>query len=232
VTCGALQAAGVPAASLIELEPTAGDPLGSAVVVATGTLRSQIGPRLNSVYAPSVLASFGTGQARVDVRVTAPDGTAAYLKALAADQQARVSGGRALLGNRRLTFTRAARQQLTAGQVDGRLQITIASLTHQRDIGDLEVVGFSDSGPHASQGMPLRVAELAAPRRSADKPSYLNPVLKFTAAQRAPYLAASSGLARLPGGQLVARIQFAAPSPLGLLNMTPGSPKTHGRESS
>jgi hypothetical protein len=232
VTCDTLQTAGFPAASLIQLEPSAGDPLGSAIVMATATLRSQIGSRLTSVYAPVVLASFGSGAARVDIRVTAPDGSAAYLKSLHSDLQARVAAGTALLGNTHMSFPPAARQQLTTGQVDTRLLITLASLTAQRDVRNVRVVAFSGSGPHASPGMPLRIAELASPQNSADGGrSYLNSVLAFAAAQRAPYLATNAGLERLSGGQLVVRIQFAAPSPLGLLNASSGSSKTNGRKS-
>ncbi len=232
VTCGALQAAGFSAGSLIELEPSAGDPLGSAVVVATATLRSQLGPRLTSVYAPVVLASFGTGSARVDIRVTAADGSAAYLKELHADVQDRITTGTALLANGHVSMSATARQELSAGQVDTRLLITLGSLAAQRDIPSVHIVGFSDSGPGASLGMPLREAELASPSGSPNGGrTYLKSVLAFTAAQRAPYLATSAGLERLSGGQLVARIEFAAPSPLGLLNAYSGGSKSNGSKS-
>jgi hypothetical protein len=232
VTCDSLQAAGFPAGSIIQLEPSAGDPLGSAIVIATATLRSQIGPRLTSVYAPVVLASFGTGAARADVRVTAPDGSASYLKQLHADVQSRITTGSALLGNNHVSMAAAGRQQLAAGQVDMRLLITLASLAGQRDIPAVNITGFSDSGPGASPGMPLRVAELASPPGSPDGGrSYLNSVLAFVAAQRAPYLATSAGLERLSGGQLVVRIEFAAPSPLGLFGSSSSSPQVNGRKS-
>jgi hypothetical protein len=227
-TCDSLQAAGFPAGSIIQLEPSAGDPLGSAVVIATAALRSQIGARLTSVYAPVVLASFGTGAARVDVRVIAPDGSAQYLSELRADVQARITAGAALLSNSHVSMTAAARQQLAFGQVDMRLLITLASLAGQRDIPAVSIAGFSDSGPGASPGLPLRVAELASPPGSADAGrGYLNSVLAFVNAQRAPYLATSASLERLSGGQLGTRIEFAAPSPLGLL----GSPQVNGRKS-
>jgi len=51
------------------------------------------GSRLAGVYAPEVLASFGTGTARVDVRVVAPDGSARYRQALAADLRSRRAAG-------------------------------------------------------------------------------------------------------------------------------------------
>jgi len=51
--------------------------LGVEVIVATPALRSQFGPRLATVYAPLLLASFGTGAQRIDIRYLAPGGTAA-----------------------------------------------------------------------------------------------------------------------------------------------------------
>ena len=79
VMCSALQIAGFPAGNLLAMSPDAGDPLGSAIVMSTEAIRSTLGSRLTSVYAPVVLASFGNQTARVDVRVTAPDGARAYL---------------------------------------------------------------------------------------------------------------------------------------------------------
>ncbi len=57
--CQALEAANVSASRLSMVQPSAPDPLGVEVIVATPALRSQFGPRLATVYAPQVLASFG-----------------------------------------------------------------------------------------------------------------------------------------------------------------------------
>ena len=160
VMCSALQARGVPAASLLQLGPSSDGPLGSAVVVSTMALRSQFGARLASVYAPTVLAAFGTGTARVEVRVTAPDGSAAYLSALSADVHARTANGAHLLDNSRISVPGAARQQLAAGQVDARLLSTLVTLA---GLERVHVVGFYDGGPGSSSGVPLRAVELASP---------------------------------------------------------------------
>ena len=50
------------------------------------------------------------------------------------------------------------------------------------------------------------------------KSGYLPSVLTLLRAQQAPYLPASATLARLAGDLQIARIEFAAPSPLGLLS--------------
>jgi hypothetical protein len=210
--CAALQAQGFPSGNLMTIGPATSDPLGSTVIVATAAVRSQFGSRLETVYAPTVIASFGSGSAQVDVRVYAPGGGPAYEAALRADQLVRQNLGRVLLRNSRVSVTPAARAELAAGQVDTRLLATIATLAGQ---GRVSVVAFSDSGPGASPSAPLRVAELASP--SGAKSGYLPSVLALLRAQQAPYLATSLSLARLDGQETI-RVEFAAPSPLGLLS--------------
>ncbi len=210
--CAALEARGFPAGDLVTLGPGSGDPLGSAVVISTAAVRSQFGGRLTSVYAPTAIASFGSGSAQIDIRVYAAGGAAAYLAALRADQASRQHVGRLLVGNSRVTAPPAARQQLAAGQIDTRLLITIGTLSHQ---GMVRIVSFGDSGPGASAGVPLRAVEIAS--APGDKSGYLQSVLALLRAQQPPYLA-STTLTRLADGQQVVQIVFDAPSPPGLLS--------------
>jgi hypothetical protein len=211
--CAALQAKGFPAGDLMTLGPGTNNPLGSAVIVATAAVRSLFGGRLTTVYGPTVLASFGSGSAQIDVRVYAAGGAASYLAALKADELSRISVGRQLLRNSRVTVAPAARQQLAAGQVDSRLLITMATLSGQ---GPVSVAAFGDSGPGASPGAPLREAELTAPAKA--RSGYLHSMIVLLQAQQQPYLANSVTLVRLASGQQAVRIVFAAPSPLGLLS--------------
>jgi hypothetical protein len=211
--CAALQTQGFPAGDLLTLTSSASDPLGSAVIVATAAVRSQFGSRLADVYAPTVLAQFGSGQAQVDVLAYASGGAAAYLAALRADQRSRSAVGHQLLHNSRVTASATAARQLAAGEVDARLLSTLATLSGQ---GPVNVVAFGDSGPGASPGVPLRLAELASPPRAQS--GYLQSTLALLRAQQAPYLASSLTMVRLADGQDVVRIEFAAPSPLGLLS--------------
>jgi hypothetical protein len=210
--CAALQARGFPAGDLMTLGPAANDPLGSTVIVATAAVRSEFGSRLVTVYAPTVIASFGSGSAQVDVRVYAPGGASAYLPALRADQLSRQRAGLQLLHNSRVSVTPAARQQLAAGQVDSRLLITIATLAGQ---GPVRILAFGDSGPGAATGTPLRAVTLGTPPGA--KSGYLPSVLALLRAQQPPYLATSVTPGRL-AGQEILQIEFAAPSPLGLLS--------------
>ena len=214
VMCGTLQARGFPAASLLILGSSAADPLGSAIVVATAAVRSQLGSRLTSEYAPETLASFGSGDARVEVMVTAADGAAAYRSALAADASARRATGRQLLANSHIEAAPAARSVLAGGRADARLLITLAALAHQ---GQVRIVAFTGGSPGASPGIPLRAAELASPA-GTDASAYLRSAVAFLRAQRAPYLASDMTVTRLAGGRQVLRVGFAAPSPLGLLS--------------
>ncbi len=206
--CAALAQHGIAAGNLLVLRPGAGDPLGSDVVLATAAVRGIFGARLADVYAPEVLASFGTGQARVDVRVVAPDGAAAYRTALAADLAARQVAGAQLLLDARITVTASARDALAAGQVDVRLLITLAALAAHEPV---QVTGFGGSGPGASPALPLPTAVLTAPAATA------RTMLAFVRAQRSPYLPAYATLTPGADGESVLTVQYAAPAPLGLL---------------
>ena len=213
VMCAALHARGFPAGSLLILGSSAADPLGSAIVVATAAVRSQLGSRLTSEYAPDTLASFGSGADRVEVMVTAADGAAAYQRALAADVQSRRTTGRLLLHNSHIEAAAPARSELAGGRVDARLLITLAALAHQ---GQVRIVAFGGGNPGASPGIPLRTADLAGPA-GPEARAYLRRASEFLHAQRAPYLASIITTARLADGRNVLHVGYAAPSPLGLL---------------
>jgi hypothetical protein len=216
VMCQALQAHGVPAASLLELGPGGADPLDSSVIVATAAVRTIIGSRLVAADAPATIASFGSGSTRIDIREIAPQGTAAYVSALRADILARQTSGTQLLNNQRITTSATARRQLAGGQVDSRLLVIIAGLAAQQPF---TIVTFGDRAPGASPGIPLRSADLAETGSTAgpNGVTWVRSMITFLRAQRDPYLAAHIQTMRLAGGQNILRIEFAAPSPLGLL---------------
>jgi hypothetical protein len=220
--CATLQATGVPAGRLLALGPSATDPLGSDVVVSTAALRSQFGTRLASVYAPVVLAAFGTGGSRIEVRVVAPDGSAAYLRALRADEVARRAAGMQLLRNRAISVSPAAARELAAGAVDARILSTLSALA---SLHQLRIAGFGGRAPGANPAVPLPEAEftpLRQGRPQAAAVQSLRPVLAFVRAQRTPYRASVARIVRGPGGQAAVLIEFAEPSPLGLLSAAAG----------
>jgi len=206
--CAVLAQHGIAAGSLVVLRPGAADPLGSDVVLATAAVREMFGVRLVSVYAPELLASFGTGQDRIDIRAVPPDGAAAYRAALAADLRARRLAGSELLRDPLISFGAAARAQLATGRVDARLLTTLDTLAASEPV---RVTAFLDDGPGAASGLPLRAAELTASNTTARK------MLAFFRVQRPPYLFAQAAIAAGPGGESVLTVEFAAPAPLGLL---------------
>jgi hypothetical protein len=200
--CAALGGHGVATGRLVPLGP---EPSAAAdVIVASPSARL-------SQAAPTLLASFGSGASMIEVRAAAPGGSSAtYRRALQADLAARRSGGAQLLHSRRIGVSAQAAGQLQAGEVDSRLLVMLAMLASQHP---WRVIAFGDASP----GVPLT----AAPFRQVviagvDSPA-LAAALALVRAQRAPYQPAQVSTVRLPDGQAGLRIDFAAPSPLGLL---------------
>jgi len=218
--CSALQAQGFAPGDLVVVRTASFDPLGSDVVIATAAVRNEFGARLAGVYAPAVLASFGTGGTRIDVRAVASYGTAAYRAALASDLAARRHAGRQLLHNPRIGITPGARHQLRGGQVDPRLLIMLAAVATAEPV---DITGFAGSGPGASPGMPLRVVAITAPPRRGGTAA-LRGILAFARAQRQPFLPARAAIAHAGAGPPVLTIEFPAPSPVGLLKTQPHHP--------
>ncbi len=204
--CEALEATGVSASRLSVVQQSAPDPLGVEVIVATPALRSQFGPRLATVYAPLVLASFGSGAQRIDIRYLAPGGTAAFQASLASARNARVEAGRQLLSNRNVRASAQASGALLAGNVDPRLLVTLSLLAHEMQV---QLIIFDDPSPGASSDVPLRGAEIGAPGASG-----LSAVLAFLA-QQTTYQPSHYQQVRIASGQVVT-MQYDAPGPLGL----------------
>ena len=218
--CQLLERHGIPFGDLLQLRPGAVSPLRSQVVVATPAIRSEFGSSIESAYAPGVLASFGYGKQQIDIRAIASHGAAAYESALAKDLRARKLYGSALLNSGRVTASASARRQLAAGQVDARLLLSISNMAPSYPI---YIVAFGDSGPGASAGSPLRSAELmqpdAVPRPTSSV--YMRAMFAVLRAQPPQFVPMHASTARIAGGRTVLRIEFAAPSPLGLLGRFP-----------
>jgi hypothetical protein len=209
--CQLLRADGVPVGDLLVMGPKARDLLlTSKVIVSTAAIRNLLGSSLDTIYAPIVLASFGSGQARIEVRVIAPDGAAAYLSALRADLQQRRSVGTALAAVSRITLSALARRQLTSGRVAAQLLMVITGLA---TIHPLDILAFGDVAPGASPGVPLRSVYLAKNGSAATVRSLLSYLhqqqgsIRPTRAETTQFDAKSALF-----------IEYDAPSPLGLIN--------------
>jgi hypothetical protein len=215
--CAALQAAHVPASQLLVLRSGQADPLGSDVLAATAALRSQFGSRLTTVYAPVTLAAFGAGTARVEIRVIAPYGAAAYLSQLAADLAARKTYGAQILRNPNIRVSPAARAMLAAGRVDARLLMTLVTMAASHPV---DILGFGAApAPGASPSVPVRSADVAGDAGRGHQAATMHALRSFLDAQRTPYRP-SAVMTVQTAPRAVLRIEYPAPSPLGLL----GSP--------
>jgi hypothetical protein len=215
--CSALEVQGVAAANLLVLRPDATSPLGAQVVVVTPAVRSQFGSRMDSVYAPSVIAGFGSGPGQVSVQIVAQDGPTAYLTALRQDAAARKTAGAQLLANKLIQASAEARAQLAAGAVDARLLIMLPALAA---VHPIQVLAFGDPAPGAGPDVPLCSADLSGSGRAASvsEVSYLRWLTSFVGTQLVPFAGSMSVVQE--AGQPVVRVVFAQPSPLGLLSHT------------
>jgi hypothetical protein len=211
--CADLVSAGFPPGNVWKLGPTSNDPLGSALVVVTGPVRAQYGSRLAAVYAPATIASFGSGAARIDIRLVYPGGAASYDAVWQADLRDRKGAGVQLLANSRIEAPPAVKAQLLSGDVDPRLLDLLAFMAQRHPVRIVDFVNQSHGGGPASllRSMDLATVDSAAHMTGA---AYLGSMLALIHGQRAPYLPASAQRHTLPSGEPVLRIRYGAPSPL------------------
>jgi hypothetical protein len=220
VMCQALEAHGMPHTALTVLRPGRAEPLRSAVIVATAAVRSMVGSRLAD-EAPAAIASFGSGSGQISIRVIVPGGAAAYSSTLRSDIATREDAGTSLLQQPRITVSAGARPQLVGGQVDSRLILTIAIMASK---WPMSIVAFGDIGPGASPGIPFRSADLV-PVTSGAGTSTAGTQATVLLRQMSAFLHTSPGsypvshvsIVKIAGGRDVLRIEFAAPSPPGVL---------------
>src|SRR5689334_14404117 len=211
--CGDLVSAGFPSANVLPLGPGSNDPLGSTLVVATGPIRAHFGSRLASVYAPAVIASFGSGNARIDIRLVYPGGAVTYKADERTALPDRKTAGAQLLGNSSIKASAAAGAQLLSGDVDPRLPQLLAIMAGKHPV---HIVDFIDQSPGGGPASLLRSVDLATVDSAAHmtRSAYLGWMQAFIDAQRAQYHPSVRQIT-LNTGQTVLRIGFGAPSPLG-----------------
>jgi len=211
--CADLANRGFPAANLLPLGPMSNDPVGSDLVVATADIRAHFGGRLASVYAPAVIASFGSGDARIDIRLVFPGGAKRYRAAQHTALRARKAADAQLLTNSNITLSATARAQLLIGEIDPRLPPLIVLMAAGLP---LRIVDFASQSPGGGPASLRRWVDLATavPAAHRTRAAYLRWMRAFIDAQRAPFRPAWARQVTLPGGQAVLRIGYGAPSPL------------------
>jgi hypothetical protein len=195
------------------LGPGSNDPLGSDLVVATAAIRAQYGGRLGTAYAPVIIASFGSGNARIDIRWVFPGGTTRYRAVQPGALRARKAADALLLVNSQVTLSAAARAQLLSGEIDPRLPLLIAAMAYAHPV---HIVDFVDQSPGGGPGSLLRSMDLATADNAAHLTlaAYLGWMHAFVDGQRAEYRPAWCQQVTLRTGQAVLRIGYGAPSPL------------------
>jgi hypothetical protein len=215
VMCAVLAARGFPRRDLLVIGPVSPDPRHSAVVVETAAVRALFGTSLDLAWAPGVLASFGSGSASITVRVVASHGAVAYQTALLGDRVASEVAGARLLADSRISVPAAVRAQLTAGLVDLRLLSALTALSTHLPVS---LVDFGNVGPGASAGVPFRFADLSQPSQAADltQAAYVRAVRSYLDGLKTTSRPVRMVRVVLPGGQAVLRVEFTAPSPLGV----------------
>jgi predicted Ser/Thr protein kinase len=210
--CTVLASRGVPSSNLLLLGPASNDPLGSDLVVSTAAVRDQFGSRLG-VYAPAIIASFGTGTAKIEIRWVYPGGAKVYRSDLPATLRIRKAEDAQLLTNNRIGLSATARSQLLTGQIDPRLPLLIATMAHSHPLGIVDFASLSPGGGPASL---FRWVDLATTVNTAHltPAAYLRWIRSFIDTQRAEYLPVWVQQVTLRTGHTVLRIGYGAPSPL------------------
>jgi hypothetical protein len=216
-TCTALTDSGFPAGHELQIGPKSNSLSSASLVVVTPELRTLItttNRSLGADVAPTDLASFGTGNAKVTVQAVDPSGGAAYETALKQNVQARIKLGKQLLNVGNVSASAPAAGYLTAGAVDPRLLLVIKAIATVEPVG---VVDFADSGPGASAGVPFRLMALGAtdPAASVSVSAYLQALLQVLQAHATFPAFDHARQTTLPDGQKVVEVEYDAPSPLG-----------------
>jgi hypothetical protein len=202
--CPVLQDQGIAPGRLMPLRAASAGPLGADVLVTSRSAGGQLAAR----YGPALIASFGSGAGQVEMFALQPGGMAAYQSALRTDLTARRSAGSQLLRNPRIRFTGMGAAELRAGQVDTRLLATLAVLASRYSF---QMSALGDTSP----GAPVLFREVVITGIGRDRSG----ALAMVRAQDPPYVPAHVAAV----GQTGLSIEFALPSPLGLLSPVLGA---------
>jgi hypothetical protein len=211
VVCNDLASRRFPGANLQRYGPQSNDPLGVDLVVATAAVRAQFRDRL-AVWAPAIIAAFGSGNAKIEIRLAFPGGATSYNAVQGGYLRARKRIDALLLTNGSIRFSATAEAQLRSGEIDPRLPELLSIMAHRHPV---QVVDFGGQSPGGGPASLLRSMDLATANPPAHLTSakYIDSMRSFIRAQRSKYHAALS-VVKLPSGQTVLRIGYGAPSPL------------------
>jgi len=191
---------------------------GAQLVAVTPQLRYlfRMHPSVHADVAPVVLARYGSGRSLVTIQPVYAAGGTAYQTALNQDVQQRIQLGQQLLNGGQVTAKAKAQGELLAGEVDPRLLLLIQALARQTSV---YILSFSDSGPGASPGVPLRTVDIATtdPSSGESGQMYLHLLRTALSGQGSFPPFAHVGPQTMASGQEAVQVIYDAPTPLGLL---------------
>jgi 4-amino-4-deoxy-L-arabinose transferase-like glycosyltransferase len=159
-------------------------------VVSTESLRRfSAGPEsvLDQAFANSlVVASFGSGVQRVDVRRVASDGVDAAREREAERTQRWADAGSALARNPALQLAPGARDLLTGGRVDSRLLVALAGATATHEIA---VADFPAQPGESEESLPRRsmLIDAVDGRRLDEAGAQVEELVRYLQQQTGPY---------------------------------------------
>jgi predicted Ser/Thr protein kinase len=212
VVCGDLSKGGFPHSGVFPLAGST-DVLNTNLVVATETIRNQFGSRLDG-WAPAILASFGTGFNKIDIRWVYPGSAAVYRTDLRTGLRDRKAADALLLKkSSNIRFSTKAKRQVLSGQIDPYLaQLIVEMAAYHR----VRVVDFAGQSPGGGPASLLRWVDLATTVRVPHftPQAYLSWLWSVIHQQRTGYSPAWVQHLMPPHGQAVLRIGYGAPSPL------------------
>ena len=113
------------------------------------------------IDATVLVAGFGSGTRRVELRQSAPEGIAALAHDWSAERATRTDAGRQLLGNGRITVTGPPRQLLADGRLDLRAETLLGRLATR---GAVDITGLDLDPQIVPSDEPARAVVLAMPR--------------------------------------------------------------------
>jgi hypothetical protein len=210
LVCRDLSNSGFP--SVNQLGNASNDLLGNTLVVATATIRNQFGTRL-AIWAPAILASFGKGNARIDIRWVYPGSATVYRTDLRTGLRDRKAIYVLVLKNSNIRLSATAKRQVRSGQIDPYLAQLIAEMAAYHPV---RIVDFASQSPGGGPASLLRWVDLATTVRAAHltPAAYLSGMRSVIRRVQAEYRPAWIQQVTLRSGLTVMRIGYAAPSPL------------------
>lgn len=219
-----LAKAGIPGWDLVDYRALDAQPATDAAagwrvydyIVSTPALRTGLsasGQVRTALASSTVVASYGAGPGRVEVREIDAQGLPAAADRVSKAEAASAAAGRQMLSSERVKLSPVAAQQVVTGMVDGRVLSVLVGLGSQFS---LTVAGFSDPDPGGMFENRLRqVAVLVVDGTLvADRSQQVAAVTDWLAAQQGAFRPSAVAV---HGNQLLIRFRLLGAQEIGAL---------------